>query len=619
MQDQILTELKFEPGVVTEQTTLSPPNSWAAADKIRFRFGKPELIGGWQNVTLEDQTAKLVGQPRLLESIRSLTGIKAAFIATNVGLFSSNLSTFYDITPDVSVFTGNNILSTTAGSRTVIVSVSAHGITDGSLVGIVSAATTIGGTVVITPTTSVTVAYQVSVIDANSFSIQAPVTATDTSALTGGNITVHTYYPAGYVSDQVRGGWGGGVWSGTFAWGSPTGSNITLRMRHWSADQWGTDMMAVPYKGPLMLWSPQSNIADRAVIVTAAPSVNSVVRVATEARHVLLYGTHDVTGTYDPLLIRWCSAEDYTDWTSTRTNTAGDFRLNSSGSEIVNVIKLRNTMLIFTDAELFEQAYIGPNDVFGFTRVTRSGGLLARNAAVEFNGVAYWIGANRQFYKYDGQAQVLPCTVLRYVFDGLDDTQKAKIYAGVNAKFSEIIWLYCSTDSVDGENDRYVIYNVVENHWTIGTLRRNAWLDSSIYPQILAVGPENAGNNSGLFYHETGYAAGTSALHASLTSDYITINSGDDILFCNKYVPDLQAADGTTLMDNMEISFYTRKYPGATPIVKGPYSMNGQTDKISIRLRGREMALHFESETSTDSKAWQLGTVRLGLQADGKR
>jgi len=619
MQDQILTELKFEPGVVTEQTTLSPPNSWAAADKIRFRFGKPELIGGWQNVTLEDQTAKLVGQPRLLESIRSLIGIKAAFIATNVGLFSSNLSTFYDITPDVSVFTGNNILSTTAGSRTVVVSVSVHGITDGSLVGIVSAATTIGGTVVITPTTSVTVAYQVSVIDANSFSIQAPVTATDTSALTGGNITVHTYYPAGYVSDQVRGGWGGGVWSGAFAWGSPTGSSITLRMRHWSADQWGTDFMAVPFKGPLMFWSPQSNIADRATIVTAAPSVNSIVRVATEARHVLLYGTHDVAGDYDPLLIRWCSSEDYEDWTPVKTNTAGDFRLNSTGSEIMGVLKLRNTMLVFTDAELFEQAYIGPNDVFGFTRVTRSGGLLARNAATEFNGVAYWMGSNQQFYRYDGQAQVIPCTVLRYVFDNLDDTKRSKIYAGTNAQFSEIIWLYPSKDSLDGECDRYVIYNPVENHWTVGTMRRNTWLDSSIFTQILAAGPANTSSDTGLFYHETGYAAGVSTMHASLTSDYLTINSGDDILFCNKYVPDIQAADGTRLQDTMKVSFLIRKYPGADPIVKGPYNISGLTDKISTRLRGRELAIRFESETSTNSKAWQLGTVRLGLQPDGKR
>lgn len=619
MQDQILTELKFEPGVVTEQTTLSPPNSWAAADKIRFRFGKPELIGGWQNVTIAAQTAKLVGQPRLLESIRSLTGNKAAFIGTNVGIFSSNLSTFYDITPQVSIFTGTNILSTAAGSQSIIVSVSGHGITTDSLVGIVSAATTIGGTVVITPTTSVTVAYQVSVIDANSFSIDVSTTAAATSASTGGAISIYTYYPAGLANDQIQNGWGGGAWSGAFAWGTPTGSNIMLRMRHWSADQWGTDMVAVPYKGPLMYWSPQSNIADRATVVTAAPSVNSILRVATEARHILLYGTHDVGGTYDPLLIRWCSSEDYGDWTPTQTNTAGDFRLNSSGSEIINVVKLRNTMLVFTDAELFEQAYIGPNDVFGFTRVTRSGGLLARNAAIEFNGVAYWLGSNQQFYKYDGQAQVLPCTVLRYIFDNIDLAKLSKVYAGTNAQFSEIIWLYCSTASTDGEPDRYVIYNVVENHWTIGSIRRNAWLDSSIFGQVLAVGPEGGGNDAGLFYHETGHAAGTSTLHAFLTSDYLTINSGDDILFCNKYVPDIQAADSSPLLDNMEVSFYMRKYPGAIPIVKGPYAMNGQTDKISTRLRGRELALHFESNTSASSKTWQLGTIRLALQADGKR
>lgn len=619
MQDQILTELTFEPGVVTEQTPLSPPNLWTSADKIRFRFGKAELMGGWQNVTTAAQSAFLIGQPRLIDNVRSLTGIRAAVIGTHVGLFSSNLSTYYAITPLLATTPDTDILSTTAGSRSVVVSVSGHGLTNESLIGIVSAATTIGGNVVLTPTTSVEVAFQVSVIDANSFVVEAPVTAAATSAQTGGDITVLIYYPAGLVSDVVAGGWGGGVWGGAFGWGTPTGANIVLPIRHWSSDQWGTELMTVPSGGPLMLWSPQSNIADRAVIVTAAPSVNSIVRVATEARHVLVYGTHDIAGDYDPLLVRWCSSEDYTDWTPTQTNTAGDFRLNSAGSQIIGVVKMRDQMLIYTDAEMFLQSYIGPNDVFGFTRASRNCGLLARNAAVEFNGAVYWMGNNQQFFKYDGRAQSLPCTVLRYVFDGMDSRYTSKIWAGTNSQFGEIMWFYTSLDSPDAENDRYVCYNAVENHWTIGTMRRTTWLDRAIFDRILATGVKDSATDDGLFYQETGYSAGVSAMRAFLQSDYFDINGGDSILFCNKFVPDLQSVDGTSIVDDVEIYFQARKYPGGAPVIKGPYQINNTTQKISTRLRGRELAFSFESETSAGSKAWQLGTLRMALQPDGKR
>jgi len=278
------------------------------------------------------RTAKSSSVPRLLDTLRNRLGQAAAFIATNAGAFSSELSTFYNITPLVTTVASSNILSTTAGSTNVVVSVSAHGLTNGTLVEVVSAGTTIGGNILINSPASTTATFQASVIDSNSFAINVGTTAAATSAATGGSVTLGFNYNAGTSSTQLQGGWGTGAWGGNFGWNESL-ANFPAPLRLWSADLWGSDIMAVPSKGPLMYWNTSAGITERMTIVTAAPSVNQIVRVASEARHVLLYGTHDVGGSYDPLLIRWCSQEDFTDWTPSNINNAGDYPLPSRGSE----------------------------------------------------------------------------------------------------------------------------------------------------------------------------------------------------------------------------------------------------------------------------------------------
>ena len=290
LQDQKLTDLKFAVGVIKEKTELDATGYWTDADKIRFRFGRPELMGGWQNNIDSSQASKIFGVPRFLDTLRNRLGQNAVFIATNIGVFSSDLSTFYNITPRVSTVASSNILSTTAGSTNVVVSVSAHGMTDGTIVEVVSAGTTIGGNILINSPASTTATFTVSVINANSFAINTGTTAAATSAGTGGSITISFCYNAGTTSTQLQGGWGTGAWGGNFGWNESL-ANYPAPLRLWSADLWGTDMMAVPSKGPLMYWNTSAGITQPMTIVTAAPSVNQIVRVASEARHVLLYGT----------------------------------------------------------------------------------------------------------------------------------------------------------------------------------------------------------------------------------------------------------------------------------------------------------------------------------------
>lgn len=614
LQDQRLTELNFKVGVIKENTELDATGHWVDADKIRFRFGRPELMGGWQRVIDPSQNNKIFGVPRLLDTLRNRLGESAAFIGTNQGAFSSQLSTFYNITPVVSTVATSDILSTTAGSTKVVVSIPAHGLLDGTLVEIVSAAATIGGNIVLNPVSSVTATFPVSVLGTNSFSIDTGVTAAATSAATGGSITVGLCYNAGNQSTVYQTGWGTGTWGGNFGW-SQSLANFAIPLRLWSADLWGTDILAVPSKGPLMYWNTSAGITNHMTIVTAAPSVNQIVRVASEARHVLLYGTHDVSGSYDPLLIRWCSQEDFTDWTPTGTNNAGDYPLPSRGSEIRAVSRVRDKTAILTDSDLYIQSYIGGNDVFGFVAAGEQCGVIARNAAIEYRGTLYWMSNNGQFYMYDGRVQPMPCTVLRYVYENLDTAYTDKIYAGVNSTFDEIIWFYPSIDSTDGENDRYVIYNTSERHWTIGTMARTAWEDSGTFEYPLATGTVP----SDLYYQEFGYTADTSALTANLESAYFDTNDGDIIMFANKFSPDFSnISNNTPYTGTLKVSLLARKYPGGDVITKGPFAVTGTTQKVSTRLRGREFAIQIQSSTSSNVP-WRMGQFRMAIEPDGMR
>lgn len=613
-QDQKLTELNFNVGVVKEKTRLDAGGFWTDADKIRFRYGRPELIGGWQLAVDPSQANKIFGVPRALASVRNRVGQAAAVIGTNAGLFSSELSTFYNITPHTSTVSSSNILSTTAGSTKVIVSVPTHGLTDGSLVEIVSVSATIGGNILICPSVTTTATYQVSVIGANSFTIDTGVTAAATSISTGGPATVGLNYPAGGISTVLQSGWGTGVWSGPFGW-STAGGVVSIPLRQWSLDLWGTDVMAVPSGGPLMYWSTSAGITNRATIVTAAPSVNQIVRVASEARHVLLYGTHDVSGVYSPLLIRWCSQEDFTDWTPTAINNAGDYPLPSRGSEIRSVNRVNDKTAILTDNDLFIQSYIGSNDVFGFTAVGERCGVISRNAAIEYGGALYWMSTSGQFFKYDGRLQPLGCTVLRYIYDNLNEQYQEKIYAGTNSTFDEIIWFYPSLASPDGENDRYAIYNTRENHWSIGTLNRTVWEDIGTFNYPLAAA--TSANN--LYYQERGYTDDGNTLAANLEGAYFDEEAGDNILFINKFVPDFSnLSDNTPYSGTLQISLRARKYPGGPVTSKGPFNVTGATQKTSLRLRGRELSLQIQSSTSSDLP-WRMGQFRLAIEPDGKR
>ena len=155
------------------------------------------------------------------------------------------------------------------------------------------------------------------------------------------------------------------------------------------------------------------------------------------------------------MFIRFGDQEDINTFAPSAVNAAGTQRLQD-GTKIVGALKAKETILIWTDTALYTMKFIGAPFTFGFEQVGTNCGLIGKNAAVEIDGVAYWMSSSG-FFLFDGTVKSLPCSVEDFVYDDIDLTKGQQITAGVNNLFTEIIWWYPS--SGQSFNNRLVAYN----------------------------------------------------------------------------------------------------------------------------------------------------------------
>ena len=268
-------------------------------------------------------------------------------------------------------------------------------------------------------------------------------------------------------------GFGGGFY-GTGFYGTQRPSTGTYsEATTWSLDNWGEYLVGVHYDtGDLVEW--QLNPSNPAAIIANSPS-NNLGLVVTEERFIFALGAGG-----NPRKVQWCDKEDNTLWTPSATNEAGDILLQTAG-QIMQAIKTRGQTLIITDLDAHSAKYIGPPYVYGFDRVGTACGAVSRLSAVDTDMGAFWMG-QRGFFRFDGNSvQELPCDVHDYVFDDLNTNQQSKIWAFSNTEFSEIWWFYPSSNSL--EIDRYVAYDLLENHWLIGNLSRTGGTPRGVFRQ----------------------------------------------------------------------------------------------------------------------------------------
>jgi hypothetical protein len=639
-----LKAVRIRPGVFRENTRYaSEDRGWYFCEKVRFRSGQPEKIGGWQQL-LPDQ---FLGICRSLWPWTQYVGV-----GTNLKYYIQ-YGAYYDITPLRATSTINNNPFALAASLTCTVTDTAHGCFTGDFVTF-SGAVDIGGA-----GTNITAAvlnqeYQVTVVDVNSYTIQLPVipNATALAAGSGGgaavvaayqvNVGSTIQYPPASGTGWGSGGWGSGVWGGSSTPFTPLNIGI------WTAYNFGNDLLINPKGGGIYYWTATTiGTGTRAVNISTRPGASDTpskanyIVVSDASRFVLAFGTTDYGSTdLDPMLIRWSDQETAADWTPAATTQAGSLRL-SHGSAIEAVAQVRQEILVWTDTSLYSLQYLGPPIVWGSQILADNVSIVSDRAWATAAGVTYWMGYEK-FYAFDGRVQTLNCDLRQYIFNDFNYGQPLQVFASTVEQFSEVWWFYCSAGSTT--IDRYVVYNYAEKIWYYGTMARTAWVDASVVQDV----PMATDYNNRLLVHETGCDDGSTStpvgFEAYITSSEFDIDDGHNFGFVWRVLPDITFTGSTTELPaqpSVELSLLTLQNSGSgytrgvDPVATDASDMSVAgsnsfpvarvatttverfTEQVNIRIRARQMAI----KVASDGKGvqWQLGVPRIDIRSDGRK
>jgi hypothetical protein len=607
-----LSKPKFQPGVNKEGTEYTADGGWFDSDKIRFRSGRPEKIGGW----IKYVSQSFLGTCRSIFDWSTNTFTQYLSFGTNLKFYVNEGNSYYDITPirkTTNPMSNDPFTSGAAGSFTITVTDTAHGAVVDDFVTF-SGATGFDGI----PAGDLNKEHQITeIINANSYRIVV-ATACTAGAVSGGGASVVAQYQINVGLDVYvpSTGWGVGPWS-SGGWGSSTAITASSQLRLWSQENYGNDLIFNVRGGGIYYWDESAGTSTRGITLSAvsgasdAPVLAMRIMVSENTGQVIAFGVNPIgSSSIDPLLVRWSESDSPVDWTPTSTNDAGGTLL-SSGSFIVSVQKTKQEILIFTDASIYSMRYVGSPFVYSFSLVSDNYSSISPGATIEGNGLVYFMD-NGGFYVYNGAVQTLPCTVLDYVFSDINLEQSYKIFAASNSEFSEIIWFYPSSSST--EIDRYVSYNYKENLWAIGTMERTAWLDSSIKDYPIGAGKVNGSGY--LYQHEIGYDADGSAMTAYIESGSLELDPGQKFMFMSRIIPDFKFK-GTTSSNMISLIVKGKDYPLQSLAVKSTSTVGSSTDQVFVRNRMRQTAIRVESTGL--GYGWRLGDLRFDLRSDGQR
>ena len=625
-----LAKFIFNPGINKEGTDYTAEGGWFDANLVRFRKGFPEKIGGWTKYL----DSSYEGTGRKLHGWVDLEGTRLLGLGTRSKLYIQAGASYNDITPIRSTTAAGDVtFSATNGSSTITVTDTGHGAKQGDFVTFSDAAT-LGGNITAAVLNQ---EYEINLVTAsNTYEITAKdtsgatVTANASDSGNGGSSTVGVYQINSGLDVFVEGtGWGVGPW-GDGTWGSTSSLGAANQLRLWSMDNFGEDLISNPRAGSIYYWDKTSGLNTRAVTLSSlsganrAPTKGLQVIVSDVDRHVLVLGADPITGdtrtgTIDPLLIAFSDQENATDWEPKATNTAGSLRC-SAGSEIIGGLRARQETLIWTDVALYSLQFIGPPNTFGLNLVNEGVSLISPNAAINSPQGIFWMD-KKGFYNYTGAVSPLPCRVHAHVFDDINEGQAFQVFAFLNKQFNEVGWFYCSADSTSV--NRYVVYNYVEQLWSIGQLSRTAWLDEGIVAFPRAAG--KSGSSHFLYQHETGNDDDGSPMdNVFIESADFDLGDGEEFQFIRRMIPDVKFTGTGGSGQQLNVVLKQRNFPGESLSTDQTSSFTASTTKIDMRGRARQATLRFESDDDADSGVrlgvgFRIGGTRLDIRPNGKR
>jgi hypothetical protein len=723
-----LQKIQFKPGFNKQQTATGAEGQWIDGDNIRFRYGEPQKIGGFQQLVSDT----LAGPARDQHTWTALNGKKYAAIGTSKILVIYYEGSFFDITPLGTPLTSCTYTSTT-GSSTVTINKTAHGLEVGDYI-IFTSVTTPGS-----PTTSYTSAdfttnvFEVkSVPTSGTFTITMSSNESGTGVTAGGTLTTTPYIEIGPTFQTPAFGFGTGYWGGTIPtsftttlnggidnivttitvvstsafpssgridigtelitytsknatqflgctrgangstaashltgvtvtnatswvdWGEESNTaGVTLAPGSWSLDNYGQLLVATVKNGATYTWNPSipGALQTRATIISNAPTASICSVVSDRDRHLFLFGTETTIGdptSQDPMFIRFSNQEDFNTWNPTVTNTAGTFRLDT-GNEIIGAIQGKDYIFVLTDQAAYMIQFVGPPFTFSVRQVGTNCGCIGQHAMVFAQGAVFWMGFGGGFFAFDGTVKQIPSLVEDFVFTDIGDNlginyDASQItYAYHNSLYNEVGWFYAKAGAT--QLDRNVVYNFVDNTWAVGSLTRTTYQDSVTFDLPYATqyitngtptfptinGVSNLYGSTKYWAQETGVNEVDASGNATAIAAYVKSGDydiseqgiggdGQLIMRVKRFIPDFKNLEG-----NAKITLFFRDYPANSestpsttpPLITGPFTITSSTDKVDTRVRGRQVSLKIENDAVGET--WRYGTLRLDIEAGGRR
>ena len=731
-----LTQIKFAPGVDKQDTSVGAIGRWTDSDNVRWRYGLPEKVGGWQSLL----TDSIVGVTRKQHAFVDTEGNRYIAIGTDKFLLIFFEGQLFDITPLATTISSATF--TFNGTTTITITTSAaHNLEDGDIV-LLDSVTLPGGTGLSASDFEDKLFQVISTPTANTFTITFTSAG---SAASGGSVDIKPYERVGPAAQTYGYGFGISQYGGTVqgaqtttlngslnadtagtggtgtavtvvsttgfptagtiaianelitytstnstqflgitrgakgtattgtsngqahsssdtvtnasefsGWGDAVDAGtITLEPGLWSLSNFGQVLVATIANGKTFTWnagdaarlSVRASTGTTDFVTTGNPTATRTTLISPTTRHLIHFGTEVTIGstaTQDDMFIRFSEQEDINDYSILATNTAGSQRLQD-GTKIMGALVAKENILVWTDNALYTMKFVGAPFTFGFEQVGTNCGLIGKNAAVEIDGVAYWMGSNG-FFSFDGTVNTLPCSVEDYVYDDIDTTKGQQVCAGINNLFTEVTWWYPTSGS--DFNNRYVVYNygTVNNplpmgNWYTGVNTnsiRTTWIDSLVYPKpyATAYNSSNTGTfpaiigetglgQSVLFEHETGTDQvnpdGSVTTLTSFVQSYdfsLQTDQGaaEYFLAMRRFLPNFKILQG-----NASVTISVADYPADpnTTSTLSPFTVDSTTTKVDTRARGRYAALKIENTGVSES--WRFGTFQADLQPDGRR
>jgi hypothetical protein len=623
-------KLNFRPGVNRDQTSYSGEGGWYECDKIRFFSGYPQKIGGWVKYT----PIAFVGVCRQLWNWITSYSDNLLALGTDKKVYIETGGVYYDITPIRATLVSpatNNCISTTDTSRTVTFTVVDHGCQTGDYVTISGVTGNPGGV----PNAEINAEHVVTVSTSSVFTITVTTAATSTTSSQGGTaISIACQISPGYRSTTFGYGWGTSAWGGG-PWGLAGSTPVVLLQRDWWFDNFDNDLVMNIRKGAIYYWErgtltdPATALDAPAVLLSSLTGAQNVpnaamqVLVSQNDKHLLAFGCQPFGGLstdYDPLLIRWANQDEPQNWRPSSLTSAGFIRV-SRGSEIIRALATRQEILVWTNSSLYSLQYLGTTDVFGLQELADNISIIGPRAVATANNVTYWMGQDK-FYVYSGQVQTLPCTLRQYVFKDINFNQTDQIVCGTNEGFTEIWWFYPSASSE--WNNRYVIFNHLENAWYYGEIVRTAWLDTALRGNPFACQTLENDADGYTIEHEVGVNDDTSPMVSYIQSSDFDLGDGEQFMLTRRLLPDFNFTESTAQDPTVTVTMRPKRFSGSAYTNTASNTQNvveasvgTYTEQVFIRARGRQMALKVESEDL--GVQWQLGSLRLDVRQDGKR